>query len=138
MGFLPEKRIGVAVLANGAAYVPNYIAMYGLAIMLGEDPNALPFIERDRMLNELTGTYHTYMNTIGAQVTQLGGSLMLELSYEDHRGVTLPLTPDTLTEKRRSFFAMSLTFRANVEFTIEKGRIELSYERFLFRKTIPT
>ena len=138
MGFLPEKRIGVAVLANGAAYVPNYIAMYGLAIMLGEDPNALPFIERDRMLNELTGTYLTYMNTIGAQVTQLGGSLMLELSYEDHRGVTLPLTPDTLTEKRRSFFAMSLTFRANVEFTIEKGRIELSYERFLFRKTIPT
>ena len=137
MGFLPEKRIGVAVLANGAAYVPNFIAMYGLAMMLGEDPNALLFIERDRMLNELTGTYHTYMNTIGAQVSQIGGSLMLELRYENHRGVILPLTPDTLTEKRRLFFTMSLTSRVTVEFTVEKGRVELVYERFLFRKTLP-
>lgn len=108
-----------------------------LAIMLGEDPDALPFIERDRMLNELTGRYHTYMNTIGAQVNQLGGSLMLELQYEDHRSVKLPLTPDTLTEMRRLFFTTALTHRASVEFIIDQGRIEMVYERFLFRKNLP-
>ena len=112
--------------------------MYGLAMMLGEDPNELLFIERDSDAERTnTGTYHTYMNTIGAQVSQIGGSLMLELRYEEHRGVILPLTPDTLTEKRRLFFTMSLTSRVTVEFTIEKGRVELVYERFLFRKTLP-
>jgi CubicO group peptidase (beta-lactamase class C family) len=134
VGFVPEKRLGAVVLMNGAGYLPDFIAMYGLAMLLGENPDSLPFIVRDRMLEELTGTYKTYMDTIGAQVKRMGGFLMLELRYEDHRRMTVPLIPDTLTENHRLFYTMFLTVRSDVEFTVKNGRIELNYQRWLFRK----
>lgn len=134
LGFLPDKRVSVAVQINCAGYLPDFFAMYALALYLGEDPEALPFLVRDRMLAELTGTYRTFKDTIEARVKRMGGFLALELRYEKHRTVILPLAPEELEEERRTFYTMALTLRQNVEFRVKDGKIAFIYERFLFRK----
>lgn len=134
LGFIPERNVSVAVQINCAGYLPDFFAMYALALYLGEDPESLPFLERDRMLGELTGTYRTFKNTIEARIKRMGGFLALELRYEKHRTVVLPLAPEELTEEQRSFYSMALTLRQNVDFRVKDGQVEFIYERFLFRK----
>lgn len=134
MGFIPEKQLGVAVLVNGAGYIPNFMGMVGLAMLLGEDPEELPFIKRDRMLDELAGTYYTFRDTIPAKVKRMGAFLVLELQIENYRTITVPLVPDTMTETHRSFYTMLLTRRKEMEFIMKDGQVEMHYDRWLFRK----
>ncbi len=134
LGFIPEKRLGVAVQINCAGYLPDFIGMYALALYLGEDADSLPFLVRDRMLGELVGTYRTFRNTIEAKVTRMAGCLILEVRIENHRIVQMPLFPDDLQPERRIFYTMNLTLRQTVEFSFKNGQVELIHERFLFRK----
>ena len=79
MGCIPAKRIGIALLANGSGYLLSQIGMYGLALILGENPESLSFVKLERTFELLTGLYETYKGTMKAQVVSKGGILQLEI-----------------------------------------------------------
>lgn len=136
-GFVPEAGIGAAIGMNGAGFLPDLIAMYGMALMMGKNPLDLPYVEPMVLIGELPGTYHTYRDTLPCKVRQVGSFLMIEMQIEKHRTITVPLVPDVLTHERRLFYTKLLNYRRNVEFTVKDGVVEFTYERFIFRKDLP-
>ena len=52
MGYVPKKKVGIILLANASAYPVSQIGPYGLALMLGEDPEKLPFIKMEPPYDE--------------------------------------------------------------------------------------
>jgi CubicO group peptidase (beta-lactamase class C family) len=134
LGFLPEDGLGVAVLANGAGYSPTFIGQYALAAALGEDPDALPFVQQETLLKSLSGHYLTYQGTMKAVVRKAGDLLMLTL--EDRLNpVTLPLYPQETGQSPYVFYTHSGGARIDVEFHRQGGGISMLYERYAFRKT---
>ena len=134
IGFIPEEGVGIALLANGSGYPLSQLGMYGLAIMLGEDPERLPFVRTDRALAELTGTYETYRGTMRAQVKRMGDLLSLEIR-DKYTDLIVPLVPEALEGDVRTFYALQRGRRLPVEFRVREGEIDLIYERYLLRKT---
>jgi CubicO group peptidase (beta-lactamase class C family) len=134
MRFLPERKLGAVVLANGAGYPLVNIADFALAEYLGEDPWQLPALLTERTLEDLTGTYETYRGTFSATVRRKGDLLMLEFKNR-HTDETVPLIPDHLDSVSPSFYAMGGGFRQSVQFHHRDGGVELLYERYKFRRT---
>jgi CubicO group peptidase (beta-lactamase class C family) len=136
-GYVPEYGIGAAVGMNGAGFLPDFIAMYGLAMMMGKNPEDLRFVEPMRLMAELPGTYKTYRDNLPCKVKQVGSFLMIEMNIEKHRTQTIILVPDKLTQESRMFYTMVFTSKRLVEFTVKNGVVEFTYERFIFRKDLP-
>lgn len=134
MGFIPEEGVGIALLANGSGYPLSQLGMYGLALMLGEDPESLPFVQRDKALAELVGVYETYKGTMRAQVKRMGDLLSLEIR-DKYTDLIVPLVPEALEGDVRTFYALQRSRRLPVEFRVREGEIDLIYERYLLRKT---
>ncbi len=135
MSFLPDENVGMMVLANGSGYPLSQIAMYGLALLLGEDPDALYFARREARLAGLEGRYETYKGTVRMQVRRAGDFLFLEESHQFGTIVT-PLVPEDLGETVRTFYTLRSGLRLPVEFRVrDDGLIELIVERYLLRRT---
>jgi len=136
VGYLPEEGIGIAVLANSSGYPLSHIGLYGLALALGEDPEELPVIKRDRLMDRLAGEYETYMGTYRVRVVRKGDFLFFEV-----RGRYLeefqPLVPVELSEDRALFYTLSYGRRIEAEFRIKDGQVELLFERYKFRRKRP-
>ncbi|MBN2472525.1 MAG: serine hydrolase, partial [Anaerolineae bacterium] len=75
MAWIPEANAAIVVLANGAGYPMSHFAYYGLAELLGQDPEALPFVRRARRLAALSGVYRTYHGTMQARIRPAGDLL---------------------------------------------------------------
>lgn len=133
LGWVPEEGAAVAVLANGSGYPPAQIAAYALALLLGEDPERLPFVRVERTLAALTGTYETYRGTMRAAVRRQGDFLVLDVE-----GVGGPqpviLVPLRLDGGRPRFYTLSGGRRLVVEFIRRQGGVDLVYERYLLRR----
>jgi len=134
IGFIPEEGVGIALLANGSGYPLSHLGMYGLALMLGEDPDGLPFVKRDKALTELVGTYETYRGTMRALVRRTGDLLSLEIR-DKYTDLIVPLIPEALEDDVRTFYALQQGRRLPVEFRCREGKVELVYERYLLRRT---
>jgi CubicO group peptidase (beta-lactamase class C family) len=82
VGFSPEAGLGVAVAANASPGYPLVRLGAGVfACALGEDPfAAVPFLERRRRFDRLTGEYASYRGVKRAVVARDGGGLRLELA----------------------------------------------------------
>jgi CubicO group peptidase (beta-lactamase class C family) len=132
MGFIPKKKVGIALLANGSGYPLSQIGMYGLAILLEEDPESLPFVQMEKALTELVGTYETYKGTMKAQVKRMGDFLTIEIK-DKYNDLVVPLVPESI--EKRTFYTLGWGMRLPVEFRVQKEKIELIYERYLLRKT---
>lgn len=133
LAFIPEREIGVIVLANGSGYPMAHFAQAALAVMLGEDPSILPGVAVERALESLTGRYETYQGTYGATIKRSGDFLMLEMK-DKLLGQTLPLVPESLDPGRPQFFTLALGRRISVEFEVRDGGIDLIYERYRMRR----
>lgn len=79
LGFIPERKLGVAVLANGSGYPTAQMAQVALGIALGVEQ--LPFLRLEEALEAITGIYTTYRDGIQVSVRPKGGGL--ELIVED-------------------------------------------------------
>ena len=134
LGYVPEEGVGIALLANGSGYPLSQLGMYGLAILLGEDPDALPFVRQEAALAELTGAYETFKGTVKALVRRKGDLLSLEVS-DKYTDLIVPLIPEFLDGEVSKFYALERGRRIPVEFHLTGDRIELIYERYLFRRT---
>lgn len=133
LGWVPEAGAAVAVLANGSGYPPAQVAACALALLLGEDPERLPFVRVERVLAGLTGTYETYKGTMRAAVRRQGDLLVLEIE-----GVGGPqpvtLVPLRLDGEPLRFYALAGGRRLVVEFRRRQGGVDLVYERYLLRR----
>ncbi|MCL4562757.1 MAG: serine hydrolase [Chloroflexi bacterium] len=134
IGFIPEKNVGIALLANASGYALSQLGMAGLAVLLGEKPESLPFVRRENALSELEGTYETYKGTMKAQVKKMGDFLAFETRTRYDTEV-VPLIPDTVEGNVRTFHTLSGGNRIDVEFRVQEGEIGLIYERYYLKRT---
>ncbi|MCL0079777.1 serine hydrolase [Dehalococcoidia bacterium] len=134
MGFIPGQGVGIALLANGSGYLLSQLGMYGLAILLEKDPESLPFVRRERALTELVGTYETYRGTMKAQVKRMGDFLTIEIK-DKYNDLTVPLVPEAIEGKTKTFYTLGAGTRLPVEFRVGEGEIDLIYERYRLQKT---
>ncbi|NIS81886.1 MAG: serine hydrolase [Anaerolineales bacterium] len=134
IGYIVEQNIGIALLANGDGYPLSQFGMYGLALLLGEDPTIYPIFRLERMLDELEGTYETYKGTMKALVKRSGDFLILEVK-DKYSDLVVYLIPETLDEECRIFYTLASGNKLPVEVTIKDDHVELIYERYLLKKT---
>jgi CubicO group peptidase (beta-lactamase class C family) len=125
MGYVPEERIGVAVMCNSSGYPPSFIGMYALAVAMGEDPMKLRFIKEDEIMERLQGIYETYRGCYRICIRKRGGLLYLE-HRDRYTESSFPLIPIEISEDHSRFYTLSYGRRINVEFSGE----EMIYERY--------
>ena len=133
MGLIPERGVGVVLLANGGYFLGD-MGEYALAMLLGGDPMELPYFRRMRTLDELTGSYTTFRGTSDYKVTRSGGILQLESSYG--RGTyTTPLIPVDLYGETKTFNVYGMESVTPVKFLKEKGETFFIYDRTKAKRT---
>jgi CubicO group peptidase (beta-lactamase class C family) len=133
IGYIPEENVGIAVLANGSGYPLSQIGLYGLALMIGEDPENLPFMKYERTYDLLTGLYETYKGTMDVQVVSKGGILQLEIK-DKYTDMIIQLIPEDIEGRVKRFYAIQSGGKLPVEFTVEENKVELVYERYRLKK----
>lgn len=133
LAVVPDRQVGVVLLANGHGYPMGQLAMYALAGLLGQDPEHLPFVRRDRLLNELCGDYESFRSTIRGEVLRKGDILELQIHFH-HEDRVVPFIPVELGDHTSQFLAFSGGRRVAAEFVRSETSIDLVYERYKLRK----
>ncbi len=136
VGYIPDAGIGVALLANGSGHPLSHMGMVALASMLGHDPEELPFIQRDRLLEKLTGRYETYKGTMQLQVSRKGDALLLETKGRVLAGF-VPFLPEEVTDTYARFFSIQHNRKIVAEFFLDGEKVTLLYERYKLVKVAP-
>jgi CubicO group peptidase (beta-lactamase class C family) len=134
IAFIPEEDIGIALLANGEGYPLSNFGMVGLALLLGEDSEKLPFVSTERALKDLEGTYETYKGTMQALVKKTGDFLVIEIK-DKYTDAIIPLIPAKLGKNLRTFYTLVNSNKLPVEFRVRKGQTDMIYERYYMKKT---
>lgn len=95
-GFAPEPELGVAVAANTAPGYPlRTVGEAVFAIIIGESPEAVvPFWQRRRLFERLSGGYVSYRGVTPAVVRRDGGTLRVEYGGPLNEK-SVPLCPST-------------------------------------------
>jgi len=133
MGYIRDKNVGVVLLANGSGYPLSFIGQYILAMLMGENPEELPFIWKDNVLKKLEGTYQLYKGTVKADIEKRG-SLLYLIMRDGARKIETPLFPFKLGRDQSVFKTISYWREYTVEFKVKDGIVEFIYERYKFRK----
>ncbi len=133
LAFIPERRVGAMVLTNANGYPCSQFAQYGLASLLGEDPDQLPFVVGERRLDALEGRYETYRGTTAMVVKRRGSFLWVENADPDSPGAAV-LVPARLEDSGGLFWTISGTNRLPVEFVRDGDRVEMIQERYKYRR----
>lgn len=136
LAFIPEKKLGVAVLANGSGYPLSQLAQVAMAYVLGQDPAALAFMRLDEALSPLAGRYETFKGTMHVDVERKGDFLQLTVldSAQPQRVI---LVPERLDGKAPTFFTLAGGRRLEVTFRRSDDGVELVYERYKLRRRGP-
>ena len=133
IGYVPERKIGIALLANGSGYPLSQLGMYGLALMLGRNPEELPFIKMEKQLEALTGRYETYKGTMDAQVVKKGSFLCIVIK-DKYIEETIPLFPENLEGNVKTFYTLQGSGKLKVEFLVDGKDVDLIYERYRLKR----
>jgi len=132
LAFVPERGVGVAVLANGSGYPLSQIAQVAVALALGEDPGALPFRRLERAFERLTGRYEAYRGTVWARLEPQADFLVVRgLQAQD-----VLLVPEDLSGPEYRFSTLAGGRRLEVTFH-ERDGVELILERYKLRRVGP-
>lgn len=129
--YAPGTGYGVAVMANGTGYSMERIALYGMALLMDKDPDALPVIKLENTLKRVEGQYAAYKNIVLAEVKRNGSFLTLS---GDDIGENIVLVPDRVEDEVVTFFTLSGTAKMIVEFRFKRDSVEMIYERYKYRK----
>jgi hypothetical protein len=128
-GYIPDAGIGVAVLANASGHPLSQIGMVTLATMLGKDPETLPFVRHDKLLEKLVGRYETYKGTMSLQVSRKGDSVLLETKGKLLES-SVPFLPEEISDTYARFFTVQHSRKVVAEFFIDGEKVTLIYERY--------
>ena len=128
-GYIPDAGVGVAVLANASGHPLSQIGMVTLATMLGKDPETLPFVRHDKLLEKLVGRYETYKGTMSLQVSRKGDGVLLETKGKLLES-SVPFLPEEVSDTYARFFTLQHSRKVVAEFFIEGEKVTLLYERY--------
>jgi CubicO group peptidase (beta-lactamase class C family) len=132
MGYLPERKVAVAIASNISGYPLSLIGAYALALVAGVKEEALKFLVVDRVVERVEGLYSGYKDTVRLRVRRAGDTLILE-DVTARRPPT-PLVLEHVDENYAKFYIATLYTKIPVEFYIEKDRVLMIYERYLLVK----
>jgi len=132
MGFIPEKGVGVVIMASGGYFLED-IGEMAIAQLLGVNPDDVPFFKRIEQLESLTGTYTTFRNTSEYEVKRNRGILNLETRFWQ-RTWTTPLIPVDLDSDVKRFVVYGLETMTPVEFVWRDGELLMFYENSLAKR----
>jgi CubicO group peptidase (beta-lactamase class C family) len=132
--YVPRGNYGVAVMANGTGYSMQRIALYGMALLMGHNPEDLPVIKLENTLKRIEGKYAAYKNIVLAEAKRNGSFLTLS---GDDIGENIVLVPDSVDSETATFFTLSGTAKMMVEFKFNGDDVEMTYERYKYRRTGP-
>ena len=137
LGFLPERGLGVILLANGSGYPMARLGMYVLSILIGHKPyEEMQVFRLERVLEKISGTYTTYKGTMNLRVYTEGEVAYLERKTK-HTKMILPLL--FKREERDSYVFSTFSYGRPMEaiFRFEKdGKIVLLFERYKLVKSL--
>jgi hypothetical protein len=132
IGFIPEKRVGVIIMASGGYFLED-IGELAIAQLLGVNPDDVPYFKRIEQLESLTGTYVTFKNTSEYEVQRNRGILHLETSFWQRKW-TMPLIPVDLEGDVKRFMVYGLETMIPVEFIWRDGELLMYYENSLAKR----
>ena len=132
MGFIPEKGVGVVIMASGGYFLED-IGEMAIAQLLGVNPDDVPYFKRIEQLESLTGTYTTFRNTSEYEVKRNRGILNLETRFWQ-RTWTTPLIPVDLDGDVKRFVVYGLETMTPVEFIWREGELLMFYENSLAKR----
>ncbi len=133
MACIPEQNIAVILLSNAHGYPMSHLALVALATLLDKDFEQLDFVQLDQFLHSFKGHYASFRDTIQAEVKLKGGGLELQLQFK-HEDRIIPLFPVSLSKEYSQFKTFSGGSQLTVEFIKRETKLELIYERYVFRK----
>ncbi len=133
MGIIPEEKVGVVVLTNASGYPPSYLGNYAIATLLGEDPNRVTAIRTEALLEDITGVYETFMDTMKLTVTRHGGFLNID-AKDKNKSWSTPVFPEKMEGERRVFSQILQDRKIPVEFIREGDETWMIYERYKLRR----
>lgn len=95
VGFLPERDVGIAVLANvSPEYIMQSVGEGVLSYVLGGDPvSDVPFWAVREKCSRLTGRYRSHSGVLSGTVTSEGSTLRFE--SDGGPRLSFPLVPET-------------------------------------------
>ncbi len=135
MGYLPQERIGVIVLANASGYPLSNIGMYALALALGYDPEKeLEFLRIEKVLRLIEGVYETYRG-IFRYIVKRHGEFLALVHRNRYGEETTILVPEEVKEDYARFFTFYAGRKLYAEFFINGDKVTLFYERYKLVKT---
>lgn len=129
VGYIPDVGVGVAVLANSSGHPLSQIGMVALTTLLGKDPETLPFVRRDKLLDKLIGRYETYKGTMRLEVNRKGDGLSVETKGKVLESSVFFL-PEEIGDTYARFFTVQHCRKVTVEFFVEDGKVTMLYERY--------
>ena len=134
LAFLPDEGLGVIVAANGSGYAMSKFAQYALAEALGEDPEALPFVRRERQIAALEGVYETYKGTTRYEVRAEGTSFLSLTERGRIKTNVSHAVLGSLSDTESVFILRDGPSSLPITFRRDGDRVDLIHERYLFRK----
>ncbi len=132
MGYLPEKRVAVALASISSGYPLSLIGAYALALAAGIGEERLEFLRVDRVVERIEGEYSGYKGSVRVRVKRSGDLLVVEDPYA--RRAPLTLVPSRIEEDYAEFYVATLYTKIPVEFHIRDNRVVMVYERYLLVK----
>jgi hypothetical protein len=128
LGYLPKKKLGVALLCNSDAPT-NDIGRYVLAQLAGVNPKELPFMKTEKVLRRIEGEYETYKRTSKASIRTAGGILYMIFNYRYGEEKT-PYFPEKLEENHATFYTIGPgNVKSILDFRWKGSKVELVGER---------
>jgi len=136
MAFIPDRRLGIVLLANGSGYSLLQLAHYGLALALGQEPDDLLFRRSEMALERLEGVYETFRGTMCFVVRRRADFLAVEDPETPQADPTMFIPLEYGPDGGR-FVALGAGNRVLVEFVEGPEGMELVWERYKFRRVGP-
>ncbi len=128
ISFLPNRKIGVVVLANKGCVPQAILTQAILALLMGRDPGKdFDYIRESRYVESIIGTYEDYLGYSSAVVYGKSGNLFLSIT-SDASNFDLPVFYD-----QGEFYAILNSRKVNLRFVKhDNGIRELFFDRGKF------
>jgi CubicO group peptidase (beta-lactamase class C family) len=131
LGYIPEERVGVVLLANGSGYPMIYLGLYLLAVTTNRSPDKLPFIKYERLLRNIEGAYESWRGAYRVYV-KVKNWVPYIVERSKYGKMETPLFPLSISDDEATFVALTYGRKSTVTITLNPPT--LIYERFKFIK----
>lgn len=135
LAVVPEREVGVVLLSNAHGYPMAQLALYVLASLMGEDPELLPFIRRQRLVAAGAGRYHAYRGTIQGdlEARPWGFDLVLDMQPRS-RAIPMVLFDHDVSAGVARLMSLGGGVPGFAELHLDRDEARLVYERYSLKR----